>query len=137
MYLGLSVGDLDGDAGLDIALTSDLAVDVSCSGGVECAYLEYPDDLLHNNGGLSFSLTEASYSDAGSRSMTGLLADRDNTEEEDLFVPKEYLSEKRIRISGALFSSPPSTPAAPPSPCALSPAYLLGARLAFLGSREP
>lgn len=95
VYLGFSVGDLDGDADLDIALISDLAIDVACSGGDECMYLEYPDYLLYNDGGLSFSLAEALYSapDAGSHSMIGLLTDRDNDDDLDLFVPKDYLGE--------------------------------------------
>lgn len=94
IYLGFSVGDMDGDADLDIALISDVAVDMDCDGS-GCEHMEWPDYLLENDGAGGFTKSEQLFSapGVGSHALLALFTDRDNDDDMDLFVPKDYLGD--------------------------------------------
>ena len=96
---------MDGDTDLDIALISDVASDIECDGtSSACEFVEWPDYLLENEGGLSFSIEMLYSASQGSHALVALFTDRDNDGEfpEDfclaladagwmgIAMPKEY-----------------------------------------------
>jgi len=94
MFLGIAVGDMDGDEDLDVSIISNVGLNFSpgCEG--KCESFTWPDLLIENLGDLQFAEATPLYSaPEGSHAMLGVFTDRDQDGDADLMVLKDYWGE--------------------------------------------